>query len=246
MIFAKTAVRILATLALTCLPSLAQTKLVFNSDASFPPMESLDSNQNVVGYDADMIAAVAKAAGFTAVVKNAPWDGIFKGLAAGTCDAVLSSVTITDQRSATMDFSLPYLNAGQVIVERKDSPALTTLKQLRGRKVGVQSGTTGAAKVARYRKIQMKKYDEASQAVADLALGKVDAVVVDSPSAASYVFQNEQYKGKLQIVGSPLTDEYYGIAVKKGNDKVLKLINQGLTIVITDGTLDKLEQKWLR
>ena len=246
MFFGNKAAMAVFTLMLAGLPAIAQTRLVFASDATFPPMEYLDSAQEVVGYDVDLINAVAKAGGFTAVIKNTPWNGIFTGLAAGDYDAVISSVTILDQRKATMDFSQPYLNAGQTIIVKLGTSGMATLKQLSGRRVGVRGGTTGAAKVAKNRKIHMVPYAEANPAVVDLALGKLDAVVLDSPSAVSYAFQNENFKGKFTIVGKPLTDEYYGIAVKKGNVKVLQMINRGLAKVSQDGTLEKLELKWLR
>jgi len=237
----------IATLAIASLPSLAaQPKLVFGSDATFPPMEFLDANKNVVGFDIDLIQAVAKAGGFEAVVKNTAWDGIFAGLNAGSYDAVLSSVTITPERKATMDFSIPYVSAGQVIIVSRKTTGLTTLAQFAGKKVGAQIGTTGALEIAKHKDITLKNYDEAGLAVEDLNIGRIDAVVIDSPTAASYVLQNEKYKANLMIVGQPFTDEHYGIALKKGNRKALALINKGLAIVLKDGTVDKLVKKWLK
>jgi ABC-type amino acid transport substrate-binding protein len=81
--------------------------------------------------------------------------------------------------------------------------------------------------------------------VEDLYVGRIDAVVVDSPTAKSYVLQNARYKGKLKIVGDLFTDEHYGIALKKGNTKALAMINRGLEIIKKDGTLAKLAHKWL-
>ena len=235
-----------ATLAVAAMPAMAQTKLTFGSDATFPPMEFLDANKKLVGFDIELIQAVAKAGGFEAVVKNTAWDGIFAGLAAGDYDGVLSAVTITNERKATMDFSTPYVNAGQVIVVSKKTPSLTTLAMFKGKKVGVQIGTTGAIEVAKDKTITMKSYDEAGLAVEDLFIGRVDAVVIDSPTAASYVLQNDKYKGALMISSpKPFTEEHYGIAVKKGNTKALDLINKGLAIVLKDGTVDKLAKKWL-
>ena len=107
----------LAALTLAALPLLAaQPRLVFGSDCTFPPMEMVDAHKQLVGFDIDLIHAVARAAGFEAVVKNTAWDGIFAGLAAGDYAAVLSSVTITPERARTLDFSSPYLEAGQVLI----------------------------------------------------------------------------------------------------------------------------------
>ena len=237
---------VLATFALAALPVLAaQPRLVFGSDCTFPPMEMVDANKQIVGFDIDMIQAVAKAAGFEAVVRNTAWDGIFAGLAAGDFDAVLSSVTITAERSRSLAFSSPYLDAGQVIIVNKDLSGPTVLSQFGGKKVGAQIGTTGALEVAKFKTILLKSYDEAGLAVEDLYVGRIDGVVLDSPTARNYVLRNEKYKSKLKIVGKPFTDEHYGIAVKKGNQKALELINRGLEIIKKDGTLAKLVHKWL-
>ena len=95
------------------------TKIVIASDATFPPMEMVDENKNIVGLDMDLMNLAAKAGGFTVEFKNTAWDGIFAGLDNGKYDAVMSSVTITDERKKTMDFSIPYFNAGQILVGRK-------------------------------------------------------------------------------------------------------------------------------
>jgi polar amino acid transport system substrate-binding protein len=237
---------VLASLALSaCAPKVSK-KIVFGSDATFPPMEFVDAQKNVVGFDVDMITAVAKAGGFEASVKNTAWDGIFAGLTAGDYDAVLSSVTITEERKGTMDFSTPYVNAGQVIIVPKTTTKISKPEDLTGLKVGVQIGTTGDIAVAKIAKVTKKTYDEIGLAVEDLSIGRLDAVVVDSPIAANYVLQNDKYKAKLQIVGAPFTDEFYGVAVKKGNKAILDLVNKGLAAIQKDGTLDKLKAKWLQ
>ena len=224
------------------------TKIVFASDCTFPPMEMVDANKNIVGFDIDMINAAAKAGGFTAEVRNTAWDGIFAGLENGKYDAVLSSVTITDERKKTMDFSLPYINAGQILTVRADETA-TTLADLKGKKVGAQIGTTGAFEIDKVKdadKITEKTYDEIGLAFEDLSNGRIDGVVVDNPTAASYALQNDKYKGKLKTVGTVFTEEYYGIAVKKGNQKVLDLINAGLKKVMDSGENKTIEDKWLK
>jgi len=244
--FRKTLLMV-AAVALAAMPALAALpKLTFGSDCTYPPMEMLDANKKIVGFDIDMIEAVAKAGGFEAVVKNTAWDGIFAGLSAGDYDAVVSAVTITDERARTMDFSIPYVDAGQVIIVNKNLNGLTTLSQFGGKKVGVQIGTTGAIEVQKFKNIKMKSYDEAGLAVEDLFIGRTDAVVVDSPTAKTYVLQNAKYKDKLKIVGEQFTDEHYGIALKKGNQKALDMINKGLAIIIKDGTLAKIADKWLK
>jgi len=243
--WSRTTLLALAVLLAWARPAAAQT-LVFGSDASFPPMEFLDSGRNLAGFDIDLIKAAARAGGFAAVVKNIAWDGIFAGLGSGDYDAVLSAVTITEERKATMDFSVPYVNAGQVILTNRSLRGLTSLAQFAGRKVGAQIGTTGAIELARHRDLEIRSYDETGLAVEDLAAGRIDAVVLDAPTAASYVMQSDKYRSRLMIVGAPFTSEQFGIAVRKGNARTLELINKGLKIILKDGTVDRLTAKWLK
>lgn len=217
------------------------------SDATWPPMEFVDADGQIVGFDIDLLNAVAEAGGFEVEIQNTAWDGIFAGLANGDYDAVISSVTITDERKNTMDFSIPYVNAGQILVVPADAPAsVTSLEDLAGREVGAQIGTTGAFAVEEAVGVELRTYDEIGLAVEDLANGRIAGAVMDNPVAADYVLQNENYAGRLKIVGEPFTEEFYGIAVKKGNTEVLDMINAGLEIVLTNGTADEITNAWLR
>ena len=206
------------------------TKITIASDATFPPMEMVDTNKNIVGFDIDLMNAAAKAGGFTVEFKNTAWDGIFAGLDNGKYDAVMSSVTITDERKKTMDFSMPYINAGQILTVRADTNGVTTLADLKGKTVGAQIGTTGAFEIDKVKaadKITEKTYDEIGLAFEDLSTAASTAWSCDNPTAASYALQNDKYKGKLKTVGTPFTEEYYGVAVKKGNTKVLDCHQRG-------------------
>ena len=221
-------------------------KLTIATDATWPPMEFVDKDKNIVGFDIDMMKAIAAEAGFEVEFKNTAWDGIFAGLATDKYDAVISSVTITEERQKTMDFSAPYVNAGQVLVVKKDLAGMDKLDQFTGKSVGAQIGTTGAIEISKNKAITLKSYDEIGLAIEDLANGRIDAVVCDSPIAADFALQNPQYKDVLKIVGEPFTTEEYGIAVNKGNKEVLDLINDGLAKVMKKGTNKELEKKWLK
>ena len=229
--------------------SFLPTKIVIASDATFPPMEMVDTSKNIVGLDVDLMNAAAKAGGFTVEFKNTAWDGIFAGLENGKYDAVMSSVTITDERKKTMDFTMPYYNAGQILTVRADTNGVAMIADLKGKTVGAQIGTTGAFEIDKVKdanQIKEKTYDEIGLAFEDLMNGRIDGVVVDTPTAASYALQNDKYKGKLKTVGAPLTEEYYGVAVKKGNQKVLDLLNAGLKKVMDSGANKAIEDKWLK
>jgi polar amino acid transport system substrate-binding protein len=225
------------------------TKIVIATDATWPPMEMLDANKNIVGLDIDLMNAAAKAGGFTVEFKNTAWTGIFAGLENGEYNGIISSVTITDERKLKYDFSVPYINAGQVLVVRTETTGVTTLADLKGKKVGAQIGTTGAFEIEKVMKadnIEEKTYNEIGLAFVDLVNGRIDGVVIDTPVAGDYVSQNADYKTKLKIVGSPMTEEYYGVVVKKGDTKTLDAVNAGLKKVLGTAEYNAIEDKWLK
>ncbi|HOV12718.1 MAG TPA: basic amino acid ABC transporter substrate-binding protein [Spirochaetota bacterium] len=240
-------VLILGVVSFSCKKEKLDNKIVIATDATWPPMEFVNENKEIVGFDIDLMKEIAKQGGFEVEFKNTAWDGIFAGLENGDYDAVISSVTITDERKETMDFSMPYINAGQVlIVTKSTSTTISKLEDLKGKSVGAQIGTTGAFEIQKIKEITLRTYDELGLAIEDLANNKIDGVVADTPIAANYVLQNPQYKDKLKIVTEPFTQEFYGIAIKKGNTKVIDMINGGLKKVLDSGKNNEIEGKWLR
>lgn len=219
---------------------------VFASDATWPPMEFVDENGDIVGFDMDLLDAVADAAGFKYEVQNTAWDGIFAGLANGAYDGIISSVTITEDRAKTMDFSDAYINAGQILIVPAGYSGGDKLEDFVGKKVGVQQGTTGDFAVEDVAGVDRRAYDDVGLAVEDMVNGNLDAVVCDSVTAIDYVAANPAFDGKLEVLGEPFTEEEFGIAIQKGNDELTALINDGLAKVFADGTQAELVEKWLR
>lgn len=237
-------VMLLATLSACAQP--AAKKIVIASDASFPPMEFVDEAKKIVGFDIDLINAIAKDQKLEIEIKNTAWDGIFAGLEAGQYDAILSSVTVTDERKQKYDFSDPYFDAGQGIVVRTDDTSIKTEKDLAGKTVGVQIETTGAIEIRKVAGAKIKQFDTPDLAMLDLVNKNVDAVVVDTPVAANYALQSDQFKGKLKIASEIVTNEVYGLTVKKGDPgKLLAAFNAGLKNVKASGEYKKIYEKWI-
>ena len=219
--------------------------IVIATDATWPPMEFVNADKQIVGFDIDYMKAAAKEAGYQVEFKNVAWDGIFGGLAAGKYDAICSSVTITDERKKSMDFSIPYFKVRQALVVPKSSTA-KTLEDMKGKTVGAQIGTTGYFAIKKVEGVNAKSYDEIGLAMEDLFNGRIDGVVCDDPVAAQYALQREEYKAKLKIAAVLDTgDEYYGVAVKKGNTEVLDLLNKGIKAVEEKGIAKELRAKWI-
>lgn len=216
---------------------------VFAADATWPPLEFVD-NGVLTGFEVELMPLIGEKVGVTMTVKNIPWDTIFAGLANGAYDGVASGVTVTDERKLTMDFSTPILSAGQVVIVRAaDAATVKGIKDLSGKKIGVQIGTTGDFALDGYDVVK-RAYDDIGLAIEDMMNGNLDAAVCDSLIASDFVLANDNYKGKITVVGEPFTEEDIAIAVKKGNTVLLNLINDGLAKMEADGSLAALKAKW--
>nr|WP_321465744.1 basic amino acid ABC transporter substrate-binding protein [uncultured Desulfobulbus sp.] len=234
----------LLLVAALCSPVAAETTIVFATDATWPPMEFVNDQKQVVGYSIDFMTAAAKEAGFKAVFKNTAWDGIFAGLAANKYDAVCSSVTITDERKKAMAFSEPYFTVRQALIVNKNSTA-KSLEDLKGQKVGGQIGTTGYFAIKAVKGVEPKSYDEVGLAMEDLNVGRIAAVVCDDPVAANYALDKYKENLKIAAIIESGEAENYGIAVHKGNSKVLELLNKGIAAVKAKGLDKEFKKKWI-
>lgn len=234
----------LLLLAALCSPVAAETTIVFATDATWPPMEFVNDQKQVVGYAIDFMTAAGKEAGFKPVFKNTAWDGIFAGLGSNKYDAIVSSVSITEERKKAMDFSEPYYTVRQALIVNKTSTA-KSLADLKGQKVGGQIGTTGYFAIKAVEGLEPKSYDEVGLAMEDLNVGRIAAVVCDDPVAANYAM--DKYKDNLKIAAIIESGEAenYGVAVNKGNSKVLEQVNKGIAAVKAKGLDKELKKKWI-
>lgn len=219
-------------------------KITVAMDATWPPFESVDeATKEIVGFDVDLMKAIAEAAGFEVTFINVPWDPLLAGLATGQYEVACSAMTITEERKKQFDFSEPYYSAGQLIAVKSDNTTILKPADLAGKTVGAQLGTTGAMEVEKIQGAKLKNYDDIGQAFLDLINGQIDAVVADNPLVLGYVAKNA---GKVKSVGEPFTQEAYGIAVKKNAPEILEAINKGLKIVKDQGLIAQLEAKWIK
>jgi polar amino acid transport system substrate-binding protein len=213
-------------------------------NAEYSPMEYVDENGDIVGFDVDLVKLLAERAGFEYELINTRWDTIFVALAAGDFDIVASSATITEEREETVDFTNPYFNAGQMIAVKADrADEITTPEDLAGLKVGVQQGTTGDIYASeQIEGADVVRYDEITMAFQALGTDEVDAVLNDGPVSADYIAKNPELEAVL--VGIPLTEEFYGIAVQPDQPELLDAINAALADIIADGSYAELYVKW--
>ncbi len=219
--------------------------VVFAVDATYPPMEMVDAQKNIIGFGPEIVAAIGKAAGFNPILKNTAWDGIFAGLASGKYDAIASSVSITEERKQSMDFTDPYFEVKQGVVAAKGAN-IASVADLAGKTIASQIGTTGYFVCKKIEGATAKSYDEIGLAMEDLYNGRLDAVIADDAVASNYALQHEQYSQKLTLAFLIESDtpEYLGFAVNKGNAEILELINKGLAAIKANGEYDAIYAKW--
>lgn len=235
-----------------------EEKLTMATAAEFPPFEYKEGN-GFKGIDVEISQEIAKRLGKTLEIKDMEFDSVVSAVSSANADFGASGLTINQTRSKVVDFSIPYYNANQVVIIKKsdselkaigsDAVALVkAINQKEGIKIGVQTGTTGAFYAQGnqdwgfegFKKAEVKGFVNGSLAVNALVNGQVDIVIIDEAPAhlISKNFSN------TEVLSAYLTEEKYGIAVKKGNKALLDSINSALRAMKTEGILDQIIKKY--
>jgi polar amino acid transport system substrate-binding protein len=231
--------------AASAAPPPAAKVYTVGTDAAYAPFESQNEKGEIVGLTVDVLTAVAKKAGIEVKFVNTPWEGIFNSLQQGDRDVLASSITITDERKQTMDFTNPYFDAYQLIAVKATSK-VAKFDDLKKLKVGVQTGTTGDEVVTKQQgknSTNIKRFESTPLALKELESGGVDAVVADNGVVVNYVTNNPGAKFKT-VSDKAFAPEQYGFAVKKGNAELLDKLNKGLADIKADGSYDQIYAKY--
>ncbi|MEG2276104.1 MAG: ABC transporter substrate-binding protein [Clostridia bacterium] len=222
-----------AILAVTCICTIVDlninkkeeeihNKLVMVTEACFPPYEYTDINGEKAGVDIDVAKEIAKAMDMELVIKDISFDLILDEIQNEKADFAAAAISISEERAKSVDFSVEYATSKQVVIARKTNTSINAVEDLKDKIIGVQLGSVGE-------KIATEKYPGAeivgekkiSKCVENLVKGDIDVMVVDHLPAEKFVQQNTS----LKILDTPLCEDRYGIAVKKGNTELLQEIN---------------------
>ncbi len=214
----------------------------------YAPFQSKDATGKVVGFDVALIDLVAAKLGVTQQVVDTPFEGIKSGtdLNSGKCDVAAAGMTITDERKQVLDFSDPYFDATQALATQTGKE-VKALEELKGKRLGVQGGTTGEDYIKTQVKekgldIEVVSFRDLAALQQALATNQVVAAVNDLPVWNEYIKANP---GKVVVAAGFDTGEQYGFAVRKGNAELLKTVNEALAAARTDGTYDKIYAEWI-
>jgi polar amino acid transport system substrate-binding protein len=217
-------------------------KIRVATDATWAPFEYIETNTTeIIGFDIDLFDAIAERADLDVEYENVPWDSLLAGMATGTYDAAISSISIRPDRAASMNFSHPYFTAGQIITTLKSNTDITGNETLSGESIGVQIGTTGDILARSINGTNVVGYEVIGDAFTALRFNQIDAVICDNPVAYGYVAKYNT----LKTVGEVMSSEQYGIAVARGKEELLDKINTALDALLAEGIIDQLTEKWL-
>lgn len=236
---------ILATvLASMAFGAVAADKIRFASSATYPPFESLDSDNQIVGFDIDLAKALCEEMKAECTFTNNPFDSLVPALKFRRYDAVISGMDITPERSQQVSFTKPYYANSAILIAPKGK--FTDLSQLKGKRVGMENGTTHQKYLQeQHPEIIAVAYDSYQNAILDLKNNRLDGIFGDS----AVVNQWLKSSPTLGTVGKHVTDSSYfgtglGIAVRKDNTELLAKMNTALDTLRANGTIEKINQRW--
>jgi ABC-type amino acid transport substrate-binding protein len=220
-------------------------KIIVGTESTFPPYESIDpkDGKTVVGFDMDIAKAVADKLGVKLEIKDMKFDGLIGALSTGMLDFVAAGMTVTDERKQNADFSQIYYKGGQVLVILESNNSIKSAADMKGKKIGAQLGTTSEKAANLIKGINFKSMDKVDQLMMEVKNGMIDGVVVDDVVGIQYT----KSLGGLKVVEIPELNEGdagMGIAVQKGNEELLKVINDTIDELKANGGFDKLTEKW--
>lgn len=214
------------------------------SDIPYAPFEFEEGGRQV-GIDIELVQAIAGELRLQPVIKDTDFDGIFAALAAGQCDMIASSVSITEERRQNNDFTQGYYEIRQSLLVRKaDADRYRTLEDLRGRTIGVQSGTTGetyAQDKAGGAGFSIRSFTGVDEMFTALQASQIDGIVQDLPINA----YNAQKTGQTAVTRLDSPPEQYGFVIRKGNTALRDAADGALAKVRSDGRYQEILKRYL-
>lgn len=222
----------------------SETVMRVGTNPEFAPFEYVDDNGEIAGIDVDIMNEIGKDLGVTIEMQAMEFDALVPSLASGKLDATIAGMTITDERKQSVLFSDPYFTSTQVVILPEGSD-IATIDDLKGKKIGVQLGTTGDIYTTEnIEGAEVSRYNKGMDAALDVINGRLDAVIIDTLPAKQFV---ASLTG-LVVHDEILTDvevEPYGIAVPMGQEELVEKINASLKRMQEDGTFDAILVKYI-
>ncbi len=209
----------------------------------FKDKEATGKDSDYKGIEIDMVKEVAHRLGMETKMENIPFNGIIPAILSKQVDIAATGMTMTKERSQKVAFAAPFYESKLAFVTKKASP-LTKVEDLKGKKVAVMVGTTGA-KYGEAHGMTIKQFDNSSEAILEMETGNADAAIVDKPVAEYYAALEGKGRGKVSVVTiADSKAELLGFVMNKDNKELQQKVNQALADMKKDGTYNKIYKKW--
>jgi polar amino acid transport system substrate-binding protein len=212
-------------------------------DASYPPFEDIDEQGNLIGYDIDLAHELAHRFGVDVDFVVISFDGLYDALRVQRVDVIISALPLDPRLTEDVTYSYAYFNAGQVLIVREDQEGIKSVDDLAGRTVGVELGSMGdvqARQLLRRLDFELLPYRTPEEALTMLVNGDVEAAIMDVVSTYQFIREH----GGVKIVGAPVTDDPYCIAIGLKSPTLQQRINEAILELSANGFLDQLRLKW--
>ena len=239
----KKMIALLAALMMVCGCALASAEpLYYATNPEYPPFEYVE-NEQVVGYDVDLINAIGEKIGVEFLPESMAFDAVVSAVQTNPNMIGLSGISITEERKLSIDFSDGYIDAGLVVIMKADA-GFATVDDLKGKLIGVQLGTTSDFKAEEITGAEnVQTYNSFINAVMDLQGNQIDAVIVDGPVGQAILASLNDPTLVIADIDLGAAD-WYGIAVNKQNTELLDKINDALAELKAEGFMETLAAKY--
>ncbi|MDN3954817.1 substrate-binding periplasmic protein [Sporolactobacillus laevolacticus] len=220
-------------------------KIIIATTGDYRPFTYKDKNNNLVGYDIEWGKIIAKGLGVKPEFVTGQFSGLIPGLNSNRFDVIISGVTATPERKSTLNISDSYAKDGPVAIVKKADNSIKDVRDLKGKIVGVNSGSVfedTVKKIGGYK--TLKTYPGPNEGLADLDNGRINVEVLSLISGTDYL-KNAPNGSHFKIVGAPYEPYDLGIAMRKGDDRLTKAINKIIAEQKENGMYEKLSKKYL-
>src|SRR5690625_4166138 len=212
------------------------------TDNGYVPFEYIDDETGeLIGFDIDLITALAEEAGIEIEFETLEFDGIVAGISSGRFDIAIAGMTITEERQESIDFTQPYYEAGLILAVTEDNDEIQSIDDGEGKVVATRTGSTSEAYLQENTDAQIEAFPQIIEGYQNVLAGRADAVLYDLPNVLFY--SEAEADGRLKTVGEKLTGEDYGIAFPKGSE-LRDVIDDALTTLKENGTYDDIYEEW--
>lgn len=231
--------------------SAADTIRVGFAAEPYPPFTVPDAAGNWTGWEVEIIDAVCKEAGLDCELAPTAWDGIIPALISKKIDLIMGSMSITEERLKTIDFTDKYYNTPAYVVGNKNMAFPATPEGLKGKVLGVQTATTHAAYAEKhYKDTKIKLYPTQDEINQDLVSGRLDATQADSLAMADFL-ESEEGRACCDLKGTAISDPAIlgrgiGVGLRKGNDALKERINAAIKGIRENGTYQEITKKYFK